>query len=130
MVCVTRTCTPGTYHLLLHLPEPARIRVGRLGVFTFPRGWYVYTGSAMNGLEARIARHRRRRKKVHWHIGYLLRHAEIVEVVTVRTRRRIECQRNRKVLALPGAQVVVKGFGASDCRCVAHLVHFPERPNL
>ena len=130
MVRVTRTCTPGIYHLLLHLPKLAHIRVGRLGVCTFPRGWYVYTGSAMNGLEARVARHRRRRKKGHWHSDYLLRHAEIVEVVTVRTRRRIECARSRRVLSLPGAQVVVKGFGASDCRCEAHLVHFPERPNL
>ena len=52
---------------------------------------------------------------------------EIVEVVEIRTRRKVECERNRRVLALPGAEVV-KGFGASDCRCVAHLAHFAERP--
>ena len=122
--------TAGIYHLVLHLPKPTRIRVGRLGVFTFARGWYVYTGSAMKGLEARIARHRRRRKKLQWHVDYLLRQARILEVVTVPTRRRVECARNRKVLALPGAEVVVKGFGSSDCRCAAHLAHFPRRPHL
>lgn len=120
----------GVYHLVLRLSRPARVRVGRLGVFALPAGYYVYTGSAMNGLRARIARHRRKRKKLHWHIDYLLRRAEIVKVVEIPTRRRVECARNRRVLRLPGAQVPAPRFGASDCRCVSHLVYFARRPRL
>lgn len=139
--------TPGVYHLLLRLCEPAGIRVGRLGRFTFPAGYYVYTGSAMNGLEARIARHRRRRKKLRWHVDYLLRQARVMEAIAIpmtdRTEEmagdkllpygagRFECARNGVVLSLPGASVVVPRFGASDCRCAAHLVYFGDaRPEL
>lgn len=120
--------TPGVYHLVLRLRQPRTIQVGRLGRFGFPAGYYVYTGSAMGGLEARLARHRRRAKTLWWHIDYLLRQAELVDVVAVPTNQKVECERNRWVLSLPGADVPVKGFGASDCRCRAHIVHFGERP--
>jgi len=123
--------TPGVYHLVLHLGTSATIRVGRLGRFAFSAGYYVYTGTAMDGLEARIARHRRRRKKTRWHIDYLLRKARVAEVVMVPTRERAECARNRVVMSLPGAAVIAPRFGASDCRCAAHLVYFgDDRPRL
>ena len=122
--------TPGVYHLVLRLAERATLRVGRLGRFTFPAGYYVYTGSAMSGLGARLARHRRRRKKLRWHIDYLLRRAELVEVVAIPSRRSIECARNRRVMRMQGAEVVAPGFGSSDCRCPAHLVWFRSPPAL
>jgi sugar fermentation stimulation protein A len=107
------------------------MRVGKLGAFTFPPGYYVYTGSAMRGLRARLDRHRRRRKKLWWHIDYLLRRAELVEAVEVPTRQRAECQRNQRVLRMSGARGAVPGFGASDCRCTSHLVYLgEERPGL
>jgi len=123
--------TPGVYHLLLHLGAPISVRIGRLGRFALPAGWYVYTGSALGGLEARIARHRRRRKRLRWHIDYLLTEARVVDVMVVPTTEPTECARNREVLALPEASVIVPRFGASDCRCSAHLVYFGEaRPGL
>jgi Uri superfamily endonuclease len=123
--------SPGVYHLVLHLPIPTALRVGKLGTFGFPAGYYVYTGSAMGGLRARLDRHRRARKKPWWHIDYLLRRAGIVEVVEVPTRRRVECALNRRVLKIEGARVVARGFGASDCRCEAHLAYFGAvRPDL
>ncbi len=122
--------TPGVYHLVLRVPQTRLVRVGRLGTFEFPSGYYVYTGSALNGLESRIARHRRRRKKLRWHIDYLLQTAEIVAAVEVLTRRRVECARNRRVLATAGARVIARGFGASDCQCETHLAYFGEvRPD-
>ncbi|HQR50429.1 MAG TPA: hypothetical protein PKW44_02185 [Methylophilaceae bacterium] len=48
---------PVSYQLAIMLDQPARLTVGRLGVFDFPAGRYVYTGSARRSLEARIARH-------------------------------------------------------------------------
>jgi sugar fermentation stimulation protein A len=84
----------------------------------------------MGGLEPRLKRHQRRRKKLHWHIDYLLRYAELAEIVTIPTARSTECERNCWVLAQPGARVAVRGFGSSDCRCPAHLAYFPTRPRL
>lgn len=118
--------TPGVYHLVLRLRRARTIQVGRLGRFEFGAGYYVYTGSAMGGLEARLARHRRQRKRLWWHIDYLLRQAELVEVVAVPTQRRIECDCNRRLLSLPGADVPAPGFGASDCNCATHLVRLGE----
>lgn len=126
-----RVSTPGIYHLVLRLTRPASLQVGRLGRFDFPAGYYVYTGSARMGLEARIARHRRGRKRMRWHIDYLLRVAELVEVVAVPATARIECVRNGEVLSLPGASVLAPRFGASDCGCAAHLAYFARtRPNV
>ena len=68
---------PGGYQLHLHLPKTARLKVGKLGVFLFPAGQYIYTGSALNGLGRRLARHKRRHKTLHWHIDYFLRYAAI-----------------------------------------------------
>jgi len=122
--------TPGIYHLILRLPRPTVLRVGRLGRFTFPAGYYAYTGSAMKGLEPRLARHGRTRKTLRWHVDYLLARAELVDVVAIPTTRRIECARNRRVLGMPRARVVAPRFGSSDCRCPAHLAYFRSRPDL
>lgn len=100
--------------------------VGKLGTFDFPPGHYVYTGSALGDLEARLARHRRRTKKLHWHIDYLLRHARIERVHTRLTRRCWECSWNVQTLRRPRTQVIVPGFGSSDCSCAAHLVYLGE----
>lgn len=118
----------GVYHLVLHVSSATTVRVGKLGTCTFPAGYYVYTGSAMGGLRARLDRHRRRRKKLRWHIDYLLQHADLVGVATVPTRRRIECQRNRLVLRMPGARPGLPRFGASDCGCPSHLVYVGREP--
>lgn len=115
--------TPGVYQLHLNLPKTVRLKVGKLGTFLFPAGCYIYTGSALNGLEARLTRHQRQRKKLRWHIDYFLRHARIESIMVLPTRQRLECAVNERVLKQPGAQVVAKGFGSSDCRCPTHLVY-------
>jgi len=127
---VSEKRTPGVYHLVLRLAKRTTLRVGRLGRFAFPAGYYVYTGSAMGGLETRLARHRLRRKKLRWHIDYLLRRAQLVDVVAIPSERSIECERNLRVLRMEGAEVTAPGFGSSDCRCPAHLVWFRSRPRL
>jgi Uri superfamily endonuclease len=63
---------PGCYSLIIALKREITIRVGKLGTAVFPSGTYVYTGSAMKGLGARLKRHRAKTKKSHWHIDYLL----------------------------------------------------------
>jgi sugar fermentation stimulation protein A len=114
---------PGAYQLHLFLARTARLKVGKLGEFLFPAGRYIYTGSALNGLERRLSRHRRQEKRLRWHIDYLLRFARIERVAVWKTTRRLECALNGELLARAGARVVVEGFGSSDCRCRTHLVY-------
>ena len=121
----------GAYQLLIRLRRGRRIKVGRLGEFFFPSGWYVYTGSALGGLEARVRRHLSRPRRKRWHIDYLLEVANSVEAFLYPSAERIECHLNMAVLSLPGAEVPVPGFGSSDCRrCPAHLAYFRSRPPL
>jgi len=123
---------PGTYVLVMRLCPSTEVRVGRLGVFRFPAGWYLYVGSALGlgGLAARLKRHLLRRKRLHWHIDHLLVVAELVEIWWRASPERQECAWARVLGRLPGASVPVPGFGASDCRCPAHLLYFAHRPSL
>jgi len=107
-----------TYQLLVEVDRPIALVVGRLGRIELPAGRYVYTGSAKRNLEARIARHLRTEKTLRWHIDYLLA-APGVRVVQVKRSRRGECPLNQA----SRGQVLVPGFGASDCRagCGSHL---------
>ena len=117
----------GLYQLVIGLSEPRGIIVGRHGRFSFPAGYYVYTGSARRGLESRIARHLRSRKTMRWHIDYLLRSGQVLEVRRYATDRS-ECELSGTVEALPGSEVIAPGFGSSDCRCSTHLFHFLRNP--
>ncbi len=115
----------GAYQLLIEVKKDVKINIGALGELPFDKGFYVYTGSAMKGLEARVARHRRKDKKLRWHIDYLLNHrsAKIIDVKLFRSNDRRECSLNQQVISLSGSEVPAAGFGSSDCRiCSAHLV--------
>jgi sugar fermentation stimulation protein A len=117
----------GRYQLVVRLGRAREIEVGRLGRFLFPAGYYVYTGSAISGLEQRIARHMRAEKRARWHIDYLLAWAKVTAV-----RRHppaaSECALSRAVGALPGSRAVARGFGSSDCGCPTHLYHLQDDP--
>ena len=119
--------TPGIYQLQIRLRRPKMVRVGALGRVRFPAGWYVYTGSARSGLEQRISRHLRKRKRKHWHIDCLLAVADGVEAFVLPGSEQSECELHR---SLWGGTVPVPGFGSSDCGCRSHLVYFKHRPRI
>ncbi len=116
----------GAYLVVLELARKTRISVGSLGEVSFPGGHYVYVGSAMKGLAARLARHRRKRKRLHWHIDYLRERARFVEAFALRSSRRDECDLARALSRL--GRPFPPGFGSSDCSCPGHLVHFEKDP--
>ena len=118
----------GVYCLLLWLPRATRLGFGRRGRCHLDRGWYVYTGSAKRNLASRLARHLRRWKRLHWHIDRLRAVARIREVWVWPWTPGGECKQNGMVRELPGGTYPARGFGASDCRCYAHLVAFPFQP--
>ncbi|NKE72810.1 DUF123 domain-containing protein [Candidatus Manganitrophus noduliformans] len=120
----------GLYHLLLRLPRKIQIRVGALDRKIFPSGYYIYTGSARRGLSHRLGRHLRRRKKRHWHIDFLTTVAPLKQILIDVSDRFTECQAHQTIMNAPGAEVIVAGFGSSDCRCRSHLAYFKKRPPL
>lgn len=112
----------GTYTLLLWLAGSQCLRIGRLGCFVFPRGYYTYTGSAKRGLASRLHRHIHGAPTQHWHIDYLRPYVRVLDWQTYATGVQPECQLNQSLLA--AGQVIVPRFGSSDCRCSSHLLHF------
>lgn len=124
----------GTYALIIALDRSQDILIGRRGRFYFPAGFYVYVGSALGpgGVAARLARHLRAEKRLHWHIDYLLgsKYARVEQVWGVESVARLECEWARQAMRWPGARIVVPRFGASDCHCPAHLVGLDKLPAL
>ncbi len=121
---------PATYVLLISLEQDETLEVGRLGRCYLPRGSYLYLGSALSGLGPRLRRHFRKHKTPHWHIDYLTALCPPREAWYVLSKERLECRWCQAARDLPGARIPVPGFGASDCRCPAHLVYLPSPPSL
>ena len=73
---------PGTYVLILHLAGGEVIRVGSLGSYAFPAGFYAYVGSACGpgGLAGRLRHHIAGGARPHWHVDHLRRAARLAEV--------------------------------------------------
>jgi len=117
----------GVYTLVITITTSTTISVGKLGNISFPEGYYAYVGSALNGLEARIARHLKEDKLLHWHIDYFLQKAKVEEVLWGITDKNEEC-------AIAGhhmqALLSVPRFGCSDCRCTSHLFFSGDKKYL
>lgn len=111
----------GAYFLVVQLDEPVKLRNWNLS-----SGYYVYVGSGMKGLHTRINRHLRRRKKLKWHIDYLLVHAKKVVPIPVVASERLECEMAKAVSEI--CDLAVKDFGCSDCNCDSHLFFFERNP--
>ena len=120
---------PGTYILILRSAVTRRVRIGRLGNLQLCPGYYAYIGSAFGpgGLHARIGHHQRAAKRPHWHIDYLRRHTRL-ELVLYRCGEHSEHAWAAHIGAVPGAVVVLPGFGSSDCGCDTYLYWVGDPP--
>jgi sugar fermentation stimulation protein A len=116
----------GSYLFVLRLSDDKKINVGKLGNIVFKKGFYVYVGSAMANLTARIERHQRLRKNFHWHIDSLRDVSEAVGVFSIRSSDRLECELASSVSKI--AEWSIRGFGSSDCACPTHLFGFKNDP--
>ena len=116
----------GDYMVVLKVKESQALRFGAKGMMYFPKGFYVYVGSARRNLAARLARHQRKRKRLHWHIDYLRQKADVTAVIPIRTADDLEHQLAAAVSAIAPWQI--KGFGCTDCDCSAHLFGFTDNP--
>jgi len=110
----------GSYLINIYLKKDTKITVGRLGNLKFHKGNYIYVGSALNGFEQRINRHLRKMKKIHWHIDYLLKYGQIINVFYKESEKKEECLIAKK---LNNIFPSIPDFGCSDCNCESHLFY-------
>lgn len=122
----------GTYALILQADAVRTIQVGKLGSMRVQPGFYAYVGSAFGpgGLRGRVERHWREEKILHWHIDFLRQVTSIIEVWADSSPQRQEHAWAQAFQAVPGSTIPLHRFGASDCRCEAHLFYWVSRPAL
>lgn len=116
----------GSYIIILKVRTEKTIGIGALGNITFQEGYYLYAGSAMKHLTKRIERHRRKRKRTHWHIDYLTQQTDWVASLPIRSSIRLECEIAGALSLL--LETGIPGFGSSDCKCPTHLFHSRKNP--
>jgi Uri superfamily endonuclease len=121
----------GSYVLIIELEKRKNINIGGLGKIKFEKGFYAYVGSAMNGIEKRIERHvmveAGFEHKLHWHIDYLLQNAKILEIISLESKQRKECDIAKKLSEKFSG---IEGFGCSDCECKTHLFYSKKLKTL
>ena len=110
----------GSYIFIVEIKNDSIISVGKKGEKRFKKGYYIYVGSALNGLDQRIQRHLRKQKKIHWHIDYLLKHAVVIDVFYKENKFGDECNIAKKLDVQLSS---ITGFGCSDCQCKSHLFY-------
>lgn len=108
----------GTYILFIQLSKDITLKIGRLGNLAFKKGIYAYIGSAKKWLLWRLSRHVKKKKRLFWHIDYLLfsKYATISKILITVSNMECNLARVFKANAEP-----VKDFGSSDCKCPSHL---------
>ena len=118
---------PGTYILVLQCERVESIEVGKLGQLQIIPGFYLYIGSAFGpgGVAARIKHHCKPASRPHWHIDYLRRACELVDMRCVYNEKR-EHDWAQQLANTKGIAAPFRGFGSSDCDCDTHLF-FSER---
>jgi sugar fermentation stimulation protein A len=125
-----KTGDGGLYILVMRLKSGQKIRVGKFPETYFRAGLYLYVGRAKQGLQRRLDRHMRKRKKLFWHIDYLLQKSTIAEI-WIKYDSFDECQTAGKIKGLlKYSAFPQRSFGASDCRCPSHLLYLPEADDL
>ena len=119
----------GIYCLIITIKKDFKAKIGALNLLSFKRGVYAYIGSAQNNLEKRIQRHLSKKKKIRWHIDYLLKNKNtaIKKVIYKKASKEEECRIARTMLAFSEA---IGGFGCSDCKCCSHLFKLKNLKHL
>lgn len=106
----------GTYVLIACVSEMKRVEIGQLGKFDLVPGYYAYVGSAFGagGLRARVGHHLESTAAPRWHIDYLLRIAQPVEVWFSTSAEKHEHHWAELLEQEPRFRAPIPRFGSSD----------------
>ncbi|KUJ98871.1 MAG: hypothetical protein PWP49_577 [Thermococcaceae archaeon] len=115
----------GSYLLVIYLERDANIRT-KAREFRLKKGYYIYVGSAMNSLEKRVARHFKKKKRLHWHIDFLLQKARLLSAYLIPSEERLEEELSRTVGEVFKG---IEGFGASDVGVKTNLYYSAIPPD-
>ena len=89
-------------------------------------GNYIYAGRASWSLPARLKRHKKRVKPIHWHIDRLTTHssATLKNAIILPDQPEQECSITRALMKIKKVSVPFARFGSSDCSegCPTHLI--------
>ena len=116
---------PGAYVLIVELAEPVEVTLPGKPKTILQAGRYLYCGSAKGsgGIRARLSRHMRPDKVIHWHVDLLTAAGRVTGASIFPGRD--ECE---LVQALSHLSAPIRGFGSTDCpRCWSHLLSWPRR---
>jgi len=114
----------GAYLLILNLKHAVKLDRPRAATDPLQPGWYIYAGSARGpgGIRARLARHFRIDKPMHWHIDQLTGLKE-VQMWASPVPEGDECEQVRQLTNSKHFRTACTGFGSTDCRqCEGHLL--------
>ena len=110
------------YVLVIKVAKQCTITVGALGELVFKKGIYAYVGSSQSNFHQRIKRHRRKEKKLFWHIDYLLKNKK-VNVSKIFFKKAFKTEECKLATSISKTGKVIARFGSSDCKCISHLYY-------
>ena len=111
-----------TYVLVIEKTGSSRVRM-RHETICMEKGLYLYVGSAKRGLEHRLARHIKKRKRRFWHIDYITSRRDAV-VRAIYLAPYPECETLGEVSQ--SGTLFGRKLGSSDCKCPSHFVKLNE----
>ena len=124
----------GTYILVAFAEQVKSVEIGRLGKYEIIPGYYAYVGSAFGagGLRARIGHHLESTAAPHWHIDYLLQHAQVKEVWFTTAGRKLERHWAELLENSPKFRIPIPRFGSSEYHRSrsSHLFYSKRRPSF
>ena len=114
---------------MINIKKDINPKIGALGKIPFKKGKYAYVGSAQNSIEKRVSRHFSNKKKLKWHIDFLIANPDtkLTKAVYKKAGKDQEC---RTADFLKKYEEPVKGFGCSDCKCYSHLFRLNSLRNI
>ena len=122
--CDSLSAARGAYALVMRFDAPVRFLRGQAS-HVVTAGWYAYAGSAygLGGLRARLHRHFRRDKTLHWHIDHLTAAADRIFAVGVEGGS--ECGVATRLVGSGRLRHGLTGIGSSDYNsCTSHLLEW------
>ncbi len=117
----------GTYLLEIYAEKNFTIEAKKFSGTEFPSGYYYYSGSAQKNYEARLQRHLKPFKTIHWHIDHLttIPSNKITRIFLFENSpRNMECEVVADLISRFGFSDKFHGFGNGDCKtCGTHLLY-------